>query len=320
VKTARIGILLVGPVLIVGSLYWLVYGGGDVDGESSPASSPPARGTVGPLTPRQQRILNRACREQAEALRAQLGANGRVFVHPPYVLAGDDRPEQLKQLYERVVKPISRALHTSYFDRRPTEPVTILAFSNESAFREYSQQLTVQRRACYSGYYLRGKRQIVVNMATGEGTLAHELTHALSHFDAPDLPEWFDEGLASLHEECEFSADGLRLLGRSNWRLQYLKQPLEDGTLPEMSALMMQREFRGSYEAVAYAHARYFCLYLQHRGLLAHYYRKLKLTVNDDPTGITALKQTLHVDSLDEFDRDFQRWLNKTANGSAARQ
>ena len=51
--------------------------------------------------------------------------------------------------------------------------------------------------------------------------VAHELTHALGHFDFPEMPEWFDEGLASLHEDARFSDDHLDD-GVPNWRRRYL--------------------------------------------------------------------------------------------------
>jgi len=124
----------------------------------------------------------------------------------------------------------------------------------------------------------------VLNISTGRGTLAHELTHALAHFDFPDMPEWFDEGLASLGEESEFSDDGLRLTGISNWRLNYVLPELRQNRLRPLQSLIVSGNVRPGYEAVDYAHARYFCLYLQQRQLLGPYYRKFRARAASDPS------------------------------------
>jgi hypothetical protein len=301
------GILLgLGPLAIVAGSYWLSFpdAGRPADDAGTAAPPPPATGS-----PRVNSRLERACRERATELAAKLQPGMPILVRTPFVLAGDVTESRLDRLHRELVLPISRALHTCYFDRRPTEPVTILVFSAERSYQEYAARLDGRTRPWYSGYYQRKDRRIMVNLATGRGTLSHELTHALAHFDCPELPQWFDEGLASLHEECRISDDGLKLTGRSNWRLAYLTGPLRAGRLPSVDALMSQREIRGGQEALVYAHARYFCLYLQHRGLLVHFYRKFKGTIADDPTGRAALQDLLHADSLDGFDGEFRQWL-----------
>lgn len=306
--------LIFGPAAVIAGCYWLTFGMPDFAGFAAGHSRPldPGR-SAGPLTESQQSALNDACTQEAAALQEQLGNDAAVLVRAPYVLAGDVGLERLEKLHEKLVLPISRALQTSYFDHRPTEPISLVVLSGSKRFREFSAELGGPARNCYSGYYLRERRRVVVNIATGPGTLAHELTHALAHVDCPHLPEWFDEGLASLHEECVYSDDGLRLIGRPNWRLQHLVQSLQTGGLPGIESLMTSGDLRGENEARAYAQARSFCLYLQERGLLEPYYRKLKHTAERDPTGVLALKELLHVDSLDAFDRDFERWLQRQA-------
>ena len=41
-----------------------------------------------------------------------------------------------------------------------------------------------------------------MNIGTGGGTLVHELTHSLIAFDFPHVPDWFNEGLASLPSDA----------------------------------------------------------------------------------------------------------------------
>ena len=164
-------------------------------------------------------------------------------------------------------------------------------------------------RAAYYGYYQKSERRVVLNASTGNGTLAHELTHALSHFDFPAMPEWFDEGLASLHEQSEFSEDGLQLRGLWNWRVYHLLHAIKHGRLRPVDALLRENTVRCGQEAVDYAHARYLCLYLQERGLLTHFYRKLRVSIVGDPTGYRTLCALLHADSLEDFDDAFRQWV-----------
>jgi hypothetical protein len=305
---ARRILLGVGPLAIIAGSYWLAFSDAGRPADRTGDAAPPSADARQPASDPQ---LREACRRRRNELASIFPPGTPILVRPPFVLAGDVGRERLERLHRELVVPVSRALHTCYFDLRPTEPVTILVFAGDRTYQEAARKLDGRTRAWYSGYYQRDGRRIMVNLATGDGTLAHELTHALAHFDCPGLPQWFDEGLASLHEACRISDDGLKLVGHPNWRFTYLAGPLREGRLPTINTLMSLGEIRGEGEAVVYAQARYFCLYLQHRGLLAHYYRKLKGTISQDPTGRAALRDLLHADSLDGVDRDFRQWLQR---------
>lgn len=258
---------------------------------------------------RDAQSLEEACRQTASRLAPSLGADCRLLVRAPYVLGGDLPEAALERHLSETILPTARALSTLYFDRQPDQPIVLLLFSTESSYRQHAEKLDGRERPNYSGYYQRSDRRIVLNISTGRGTLAHELTHALAHFDFPDMPEWFDEGLASLGEESEFSDDGLRLTGISNWRLNYILPELRQNRLRPLQSLIVSGNVRPGYEAVDYAHARYFCLYLQQRQLLGPYYRKFRARVAGDPSGLETLRELLGADSLDAVDRDFRAWL-----------
>ena len=112
-------------------------------------------------------------------------------------------------------------------------------------------------------------------MATGDGTLLHELTHALLDFEIPDVPVWLNEGLASLHEQCRFrgDADGPWIEGLVNWRLEGLQQVIRQGRLRSLDSMIEEPDFRGPLVGTNYAQARYFCLYMQQRGVLEKFFR-----------------------------------------------
>lgn len=305
----RACVLTIGPLLLVSGAYALSY-------------STPHRGrsegiggmerTERPLvlhgvTDRLQTA--EACRVAAETLRTQLPAGSSVIVREPFVLAGDVGETALDRLHRETVKPVTEALWRLYFDRRPDRPVLIVALSNDRAYRQTAWQLDRYEPTAYAGYTQRAQQRIVVNLSTGSGTLTHELSHILAYFDFPEMPEWFDEGLAALHEESTFSADGLTLVGTANWRNRLLRGALSAGELPTLASLAASRSFRGEGENLNYAYVRCFCLYLQERGLLAHFYRKFRGHVAVDHRGLQTLRELLGVDSDAAIERDFREWV-----------
>ncbi len=279
------------------------------------AATSPARGTaraVATLPPRNvtDGQLPEACRRAAEHYAALLPADWTFVVRPPYVIGGDIPRAAIEDIYRGTITPTARALGICYFDRSPNEPITILLLSSPGSYRQCTTLLGYGDREEYAGIYVRAERRLVLNVSTGEGTVAHELTHALAHFDFPDMPQWFDEGLASLHEECEFSEDGLRLLGAPNWRGELLRQAHAAAKLPALAELLTRPFGRSAEAPLDYAQARYLCLYLQERQLLGAYYRKCRANVAVDPTGGWSLAAVLGHADLAEADAEFRAWLS----------
>ncbi|MBM84364.1 MAG: hypothetical protein CMJ78_27735 [Planctomycetaceae bacterium] len=256
-------------------------------------------------------LLTRRCEQRAVHVSRQLGKDAKTLIRAPFVLASPMSRADLEQLYNDVIHPTTQALQTAYFDRLPDEPITLVVFSREARYREYAQRVDRRPMTGYYGYYLRDERRVVINLATGHGTLAHELTHALSHFDFAKMPEWFDEGLASLHEECEFTTDGLKLLGLPNWRLAQLRQALENGRMLTLTAFTTSPQVRIEEKGIDYAHGRYLCLYLQSRGVLGDFYRKYRTNYATDPYGHRSLCQVLHVNDLDAVQAMFLDWIDE---------
>ena len=244
--------------------------------------------------------------ESAKMLMHRLGARFSSIVHTPFVILGNVAASELERHYRETIAPTARALAIAYFDRLPDKPISIVLLSGDEAYQSCVERLDGQRRAEFAGYYERRDHRIVVNTETGEGTIAHELAHALGHFDFPDMPEWFDEGLASLYEEARFSDDRLRISGMPNWRRRYLLPALQKGTLRPLESLIAEAHVRPNQQAVDYAHARYFCLFLQERGLLEPFYRKFRLAVAGDPTGLRTLHALFDVNDLAPIDDEFR--------------
>ncbi|MCH9654427.1 MAG: hypothetical protein K0U86_16090 [Planctomycetes bacterium] len=255
--------------------------------------------------------LQAECEAQAAVIKQRISLPINVLVIAPYVVMGDYETKTLEALYQKTILPVQHALSISYFDTQPDQPITIIALSSQKRYQQVAYDLDQRKTGSYYGYFQSDQMRIVLNLTTGSGTLGHELTHALAQIDFPAMPEWFDEGLASLHEQCEFSEEGNQLLGTDNWRSQLLLSALERQYLPELNALVQQTGIRKEQEALTYAHARYFCLYLQQKKLLSPFYRKLRTNQQFDQTGMRTLQQLLNVDDLSEVDADFHKWLSE---------
>ena len=154
-----------------------------------------------------------------------------------------------------------------------------------------------------------------MNIGTGGGTLVHELTHALVDFDFPAIPDWFNEGLASLHEQCRFREDqhGPTIEGLENWRLPGLQKAIRAGRLGSIESLLASDDFRGRQEGLNYAQARYFCLYLERRELLADFYRRFRACAAGDPRGMRALAAVMPDFSWASLDQQFQDWVLRSS-------
>lgn len=298
-----------GPPVLVGATYFLSFSAPDRANALMAARVTEAEARAAQNGARDLESLTQSCAQVAEDLLPNLPKSSRALIRPPFVLAGDLSENDLDGLYRQTVLPVTRALWRSFYDRKPNEPVVIVALAGEASYHSAAATLDGYEPLDYSGYTRRGERRIVLNLATGRGTLAHELAHVLASFDFPNMPEWFDEGLAALHEDATFSSDGLTMIGTSNWRSKILHAAARRRAQPTLESVIRSHAFRGEGEGLNYAVVRGFCQYLQERGLLSHFYRKFRGSVAADPVGISSLCELLDVSTIDEVDRDFQAWV-----------
>jgi hypothetical protein len=259
----------------------------------------------------QDKHLAAACKQVADQLAPRLGAECRTIVRPPFVLAGDLGREQLDAWHRETIAPAMRAMARELLETAPSEPITVLLLATESSYNSYAEKLFGDRGVSIYGYYKPGLRTLVMNIGTGGGTLVHELTHALVDFDFPEIPDWFNEGLASLHEQCRFREDqhGPTIEGLENWRLPGLQKAIRAGRLGSIESLLATDNFRGRQEGLNYAQARYFCLYLERRELLDDFYRLFRDTHEGDPRGSRALAAVVPDFSWAALDQQFQDWV-----------
>jgi hypothetical protein len=319
VDRSRIAVFLLGPLPIVAASFgitqwWRSGGTTEISGNhvlhaDEPRPTSAATGSADDLARRYGNPLTAACDERAAIWRKRLGDECRVIVGAPFVVAGNLSDAQLDQWLKQTIAPAARSLGKSFFDKAPTEPITVLLFSDEPNYNHFAKQLFGDEGISVYGYYKSDQRTLVMNISTGGGTLVHELTHALIDFDFPQVPDWFNEGLASLYEQCRFLPNEAGLEGLPNWRLPGLQTAVREGRLRSLAQLIADDDFRGKDVGLNYAQARYFCLYLQERELLEEFYRRFRAAYDKDPRGQATALGLFPPHDWPEVDRKFQEWV-----------
>ena len=275
--------------------------------QSRPAAKSSGQSAVG------RESLEHACQQVARHWKPRLGEECQLIVREPLVIAGDMSSEELDRWYRETIAPAVEGLQASYVDAEVDHPVSVLLFASQESYTEHIRELFGDEDVSIFGYYKPGHRTLVMNISTGAGTLVHELTHALLDFDFPAVPVWFNEGLASLHEQVRFGRrdDQVHLAGLDNWRLPILQRALERGRLPTLESLVCADDFRLGRASVNYAQARYFCLYLQEQGVLELFYRQLRANHEHDPLGAETLFEVLPDHDWSSLEADFRRWVGE---------
>ena len=109
----------------------------------------------------------------------------------------------------------------------PRDIVEVWLFGDARSYRRHALAIFGDRPDTPYGYFTPEHQALVMNIATGGGTLVHELVHPYIDNDFPRCPSWLDEGLASLFEQCQ--DHGGHIWGLTNWRLPGLQEAIAAG-------------------------------------------------------------------------------------------
>ena len=245
-------------------------------------------------------------------LKAKLPAeNFSIVIQKPFVVVGDETKETVEKRSVQTVKWAVDRLKKDYFSKDPREIIDIWLFRDKASYEANTLKLFGRSPSTPFGYYSSTDKSLVMNISTGGGTLVHEIVHPFIESNFPDCPSWFNEGLASLYEQCRDNRG--KIWGSTNWRLNGLKKAIAARRVPEFKMLCSTstREFYDQDPGTNYSQARYLCYYLQEQGLLRRYYHEFRRNVDTDPTGYETLQKVLETEDMSQFKK---RWEAYTAS------
>jgi hypothetical protein len=250
-----------------------------------------------------------ALQERADALAARFEHRGfTVLIEPPFVVLGDEAPALVRGHAEGTVRWAVERLERDYFAAHPAAIIEVWLFGGDESYRRWAKQLFDDEPDTPYGYYSPQHEALVMNIATGGGTLVHEIVHPYMATNFPACPSWFNEGLGSLYEQCR-DHDG-HLWGLTNWRLPALQDAIRAGRVPSTKTLCEtgDRPFYDDDPGSNYAQARYLCMWLQEHGELVRYYHDFVAAAVADPTGFETLRAVVGSD-MQRFDQQWRDWV-----------
>jgi len=255
-----------------------------------------------------------ALAQHAAELRRKYGSQGfTVLIERPFIVLGDETEETVRQHAMRTIRWAVTKLKLDYFTKDPAHILDVWLFKDDVSYRKGLQEFFHEEPTTPFGYYSSQHRCLFMNIATGGGTLVHEIVHPYIEANFPQCPAWFNEGLASLYEQS--GEEGGHIRGYPNWRLPGLQKALRAGTATPLASVLatstsqFYREDRGTN----YAQARYLCYFLQEKGLLVKYYQEFVANQKHDPTGVGTLKKVLGESDLESFEKRWRQFVLELA-------
>ncbi len=250
-----------------------------------------------------------ACQRKLDQVKRKAPAGFTVLIEKPFIVVGNDEPAMVRRFAESTVRWSVQKLKAAYFEKDPAEIITIWLFKDKNSYERYTRELFDDRPDTPYGYYSQKHSALIMNIATGGGTLVHEIVHPFMHTNFPACPAWFNEGMGSLYEQSA-ERQG-KIVGLTNWRLAGLQKAIRDGKVPSFKKLTgtTTEEFYSEDRGTNYAQARYLCMYLQEKGLLQKFYQEFVAGQKEDPTGYNMLISVLGEKDMELFQKAWEAWV-----------
>lgn len=232
-----------------------------------------------------------------------------IVIQEPFVVVGDEDEVTVKRHAENTVKWAVVRLKQDFFTQDPEQIIEIWLFKNKASYEKHTQLIFKDKPTTPFGYYSPTHKALIMNIATGGGTLVHEIVHPFIEANFPACPSWLNEGLGSLYEQS--GEENGRIYGYTNWRLPGLQEAIKAGTVPSFKTLTGTNpgEFYNDDRGTNYAQARYLCYYLQQKGLLVKFYKDFHANQKTDPTGYATLQKVLGERDMDEFKKRWEKFV-----------
>ena len=280
--------------------------------------------------------------EKAREVAASIIPGAGVLVYEQFLLisVAGHRQSQLRSI-GRTLTRFLRFLRTRYGIEPPGHYITVYLARDHHNVSALADKLHgLDASAATIGYAFVDDASLVGAVPdTGAGTILHEMFHLLVRARFGDIPQWLDEGIASLYEVSGRRGD--RYFGLPNWRGRVLQELWSDRpsveTLirtewflfddPSQSEMLRYDGFdldadEGRKQAANMATARYFMMFLEQRGQLRHVFDAMRWRGFDEFGGdardhaVAVVERTLGR-PLSEVDAEFADWFQNEAEDVA---
>lgn len=186
--------------------------------------------------------------QQAIRLKRMAPEDFSLVVQRPFVVLGDDSIDDLRRHAQGTIRWAVEHLKAAYFSRDPDHILAIWLFKDRASYDKHTESIFGSPPHTPFGYYSHADKALIMNIGTGTGTLVHEIVHPFMASNFPACPAWFNEGLASLYEQCGTYRG--RIWGYTNWRLAGLQEAIQPPEEPEEAEQAEDPELVASSEAV----------------------------------------------------------------------
>jgi hypothetical protein len=221
-----------------------------------------------------------------------------------FVVFSDMNDSTTFRLIDNDIRNTIDAMEKTYVSKKPLKPTPMFLFKDFDTYKKFvlANFDIEENDISQYGFYKVSKDVIVIRYVSWKGSVPHEVTHKFTRIDFPEMPSWFDEGLASLNEKSTFKEG--ELVGDFSLRIIPLRRALKEETYTGLKKLMETNdtELYGKRSSFYYAQSRYLLMLLQKNGLLTGYYKLFRDTYPQDETGISQLEKVTGktINNLDE--------------------
>ena len=211
----------------------------------------------------------------------------------------------------------------------PDTFITVYMFPDVPMLRSWADTLHgLDASPATLGYSFDNDKSILALVSSANiGTLLHETFHIVVRDSYASIPQWLDEGIASLYETS--TAAGGSYFGEPNWRspvfkelrfafpnlnLRFLVTAPWFSDEPSVHTALHESVLSSDEQAYVLAYARLFALYLQERGVLVSVFSAFRNRVPPPeyvPAKVQAvtLFETALKSPVERVEQDFQNWV-----------
>ncbi len=248
----------------------------------------------------------------------RLDGNFRVVRFRYFVVFSNLEDRLTYPIIDNDIRHTIDAMIDNYIIKRPDDVTAVFLFRDMDSYKSFAMKEFGIEESDLSpyGFYKISKKVILVRYASWKGSVSHEVTHAMLQNDFPEIPSWFNEGFAALHEKANY--DNGNLTANFSWRILALRRAFDENTYYSLRHLMNTKddEMYSPRSSFYYAQAQYALMLLQQKGLLEEYYKTFRDTYSKDHTGIkqfeklTGMSIEKYEEELIEYIKSFKQEFN----------